>query len=312
MADFQHATVMAKECTEALRPALSGADKVFVDATLGLGGHTEAMLHAFSSIRVIAIDRDDEALTRSRIRLQPFSDQIEYIKADFDSLPEILDDLAVEGIDGILFDLGVSSLQLDDDSRGFSYQRDARLDMRMNLNQEVSAYEIVNTFSQEQLEKVLFEYGEEKYAKKIVASILQNRPITTTQELVEVIKGALPAFVLRKSGHPARKTFQAIRIEVNQELDQLKTALNAALEALNPGGRIAVLTYHSLEDRIVKNLFRQLSSSSAPIDLPTVPELAPYVLVYPKGLEPSEDEVLVNPRSRSARLRVLAARGIAA
>lgn len=312
MADFQHTTVMAKECIEALRPALTGIDKVFVDTTLGLGGHTEAMLHEFPSIRVIAIDRDDEALTRSRIRLEPFRPHIEFVKAEFDSLAEILENLAIQGIDGILFDLGVSSLQLDDDSRGFSYHHDARIDMRMDSKQEVSAFEIVNTFSHEQLEKVLLEYGEEKFAKKIVTSIIRNRPITTTLELVEVIKSALPAYVLRKSGHPARKTFQAIRIEVNQELAQLRTALNAALEVLNPGGRIAVLTYHSLEDRIVKNLFKQLTSSSAPIDLPTVPELAPYFLVYPRGLEPSEDEVASNPRSRSARLRVLAARELAA
>lgn len=312
MADFQHTTVMTKECTEALQPALTGVDKVFVDATLGLGGHTESIVRSFPSIHVIAIDRDDEALSRSKIRLEPFWKQIKFIKADFDSLPEILEDLEIEGIDGILFDLGVSSLQLDDDSRGFSYQHDARLDMRMNPKQELSAYEVINTFSQEQLEKILFEYGEEKYARKIVASILQSRPITTTHELVEVIKSALPAFVLRKSGHPARKTFQAIRIEVNQELEQLKIALHAALEALNPGGRIAVLTYHSLEDRIVKNVFRQVSSSTAPIDLPMAPQESPYFLVYPRGLEPSEEEITSNPRSRSARLRVLAARGIAA
>lgn len=312
MADFQHTTVMTKECVEALRPALTDVDKVFVDATLGLGGHTESMLQSFPSLRVIAIDRDEQALTRSKIRLEPFRNRIEFVKADFATLGEILDTLEVRGIDGILFDLGVSSLQLDDDSRGFSYQHDARLDMRMNPNQELSAFEIINTFSQEQLEKLLFEYGEEKYAKKIVASILQHRPISTTYELVEVIKCALPAFVLRKSGHPARKTFQAIRIEVNQELEQLEIALAAALEALNPGGRIAVLTYHSLEDRIVKNLFRQLSSSSAPIDLPTIPEVSPYFLVYPRGLEPSEEEVTSNPRSRSARLRVLAARELAA
>jgi len=308
MADFQHTTVMVNECLEALAPALQGRDKVFVDATVGLGGHTESIVQSFDNVRVIAIDRDQEALERSKVRLAGWNHQIDFVHADFDELEDILATRSIQGIDGILFDLGVSSMQLDDETRGFSYHQDARLDMRMDASQELSAYEVVNSYEADELEKVLFEFGEEKYAKKIVAAIVKHRPVTTTGELVDVIKGALPAFVLRKSGHPARKSFQAIRIEVNQELEQLRRVLQMAVERLNPSGRILVLTYHSLEDRIVKNLFRKLSSSPHPIDLPIQVQPPAYFLVYSGGLEPTDDEVNLNPRSRSARLRVLAAR----
>lgn len=303
---------MSNQCIDALTPALTGDNKVFVDATLGLGGHTESVLTTFPKVQVLAIDRDEEALHRSKERLASWGGRIQFVQANFDELATILQSESIQGIDAILFDLGVSSMQLDDELRGFSYQHDARLDMRMNLDQELSAYEVVNTYSQAQLEHILFEYGEEKHAKKIVAAILQKRPITTTHELVEVIKSSLPAYVLRKSGHPARKTFQAIRIEVNQELEQLKSALMVAVDVLNPNGRILVLTYHSLEDRIVKKLFKELSSSSQPIDLPTQPASAAFFLVYPGGLEPTEAEVVTNPRARSARLRVLASRELAA
>lgn len=303
---------MSNQCIDALTPALTGDNKVFVDATLGLGGHTESVLTTFPKVQVLAIDRDEEALHRSKERLASWGGRIQFVHANFDELATVLQSESIQGIDAILFDLGVSSMQLDDELRGFSYQHDARLDMRMNLDQELSAYEVVNTYSQAQLEHILFEYGEEKHAKKIVAAILQKRPITTTHELVEVIKSSLPAYVLRKSGHPARKTFQAIRIEVNQELEQLKSALMVAVDVLNPNGRILVLTYHSLEDRIVKKLFKELSSSSQPIDLPTQPASAALFLVYPGGLEPTEAEVVANPRARSARLRVLASRELAA
>jgi 16S rRNA (cytosine1402-N4)-methyltransferase len=312
MAEFQHTTVMVNECIEALRPALSGNDKVFVDTTLGLGGHTEEVVRTFSGVHVIAIDRDLEAIRRSKLRLTAWEQKIEYVHGDFADIDSILDLKATDGIDGILFDLGVSSMQLDDDSRGFSYHQDSKLDMRMNVHQEMSAYDVINTYSQEKIETILREYGEEKYAKKIATAIVEKRPIATTLELVNVIKNALPAYVLRKTGHPARKTFQAIRIEVNQELEQLRNALESTVNKLNPNGRIVVLTYHSLEDRIVKNFFRTLSSDSQPIDLPLPPSSTPYFLVYPGGLEPSVDEVTENPRSRSARLRVLASRGVAA
>jgi 16S rRNA (cytosine1402-N4)-methyltransferase len=312
MAEFQHKTVMVSECIEALRPALAGNNKVFVDTTLGLGGHTEEVVRTFPGVHVIAIDRDEEALRLSEHRLSDWEDRIEFVHGDFADIDTILQLATMDGIDGILFDLGVSSMQLDDDARGFSYHQDSKLDMRMNVRQETSAYEVINGFSQENLETILREYGEEKYAKKIAAAIVEKRPIDTTLELVDVIKSVLPAYVLRKTGHPARKTFQAIRIEVNQELQQLRSALASATKKLNPNGRIVVLTYHSLEDRIVKNFFRTLCSDSQPIDLPLPPSVAPYYLVYPGGLEPSEKEVEENPRSRSARLRVLASRGMAA
>ncbi|MFZ9308774.1 MAG: 16S rRNA (cytosine(1402)-N(4))-methyltransferase RsmH [Candidatus Nanopelagicales bacterium] len=312
MAEFQHKSVMVNECIEALRPALAGNNKVFVDATLGLGGHTEEVVRTFPGVHVIAIDRDEEALRLSKDRLSGWENRIEFVHGDFADIDSVLHLAAMDGIDGILFDLGVSSMQLDDDARGFSYHQDSKLDMRMNIHQERSAFEVINGSSQEDLETILREYGEEKYAKKIAAAIVEKRPIDTTLELVDVIKNALPAYVLRKTGHPARKTFQAIRIEVNQELQQLRIALASAAKKLNPNGRIVVLTYHSLEDRIVKNFFRTLCSDSQPIDLPFPPSVSPYFLVCPGGLEPSEKEVEENSRSRSARLRVLASREMAA
>lgn len=306
MADFQHETVMTKECLTALEPALTGASGIFVDATLGLGGHTKSVLECFPSVQVIAIDRDPEAIRRSKVRLAEHSSRIMFEQADFNQIEEVLSSHNIDAINAILFDLGVSSMQLDDESRGFSFHQDARLDMRMNPSDGLSAYEVVNSYDTGDLERIVFEYGEEKYAKRIVAAIIARRPITTTTELVDVIKSALPAYVLRKSGHPARKTFQAIRIEVNQELNQLSDALKSAVKHLSPNGRLLVLTYHSLEDRIVKHAFRKLCASDTPLDLPISPLPARYYLVHPGGLEPSPAEVERNPRARSARLRVLA------
>ena len=257
---------------------------------------------------LFAFDQDSEAIEYSRERLKKY-DNYKIIKSNFANMKECMHEIGVYKVDGILFDIGVSSMQLDEDYRGFSYHNDARLDMRMDTDSSFSAYELVNQYSYQELVRVLRDYGEEKYASSIAKNIIKTRevtPIETTQELVEIIKRSMPMKELR-DGHPARKTFQAIRIEVNHELDVLESGLTQAIELVRPGGRICVITFHSLEDRIVKNIFRKYSEVDSKFaKLPYVPEeYTPKLKIISKGIVPSEKELEENNRARSARLRIV-------
>jgi len=306
-----HVPVMLERCVEALAPAAlsdSGRGAVFVDATLGLGGHSAALLARFPEIRLIGLDRDPQALRRSAERLAPFSDRIELVHAVYDELPEVLDRLGVPRIHGILFDLGVSSLQLDVRERGFAYAYDAPLDMRMDQTAPLSAREVVNTYSARDLARILREYGEERFAGRVAAAIVAARdkePFSTTGPLAELVRDSIPAATRRTGGHPAKRTFQALRIEVNAELPVLERAIPAAVDALAVGGRIAVLAYHSLEDRLVKRVLAAGAASTAPPALPIAPPgTEPLLKLVTRGAEePTEDEVAQNPRAASAKFR---------
>jgi 16S rRNA (cytosine1402-N4)-methyltransferase len=308
-----HVPVLLERCLALLAPALdrSGRTTVHVDATLGLGGHAEAVLRAHPRTVLIGLDRDPEALAHSRARLEPFAERVHLVHAVYDELPEVLDRLGYEQVDGVLFDLGVSSLQLDAPDRGFSYARDAPLDMRMDSTRGRTAEEIVNEYEASELSRVLRVYGEEKFAARIAASIVRERakaPITSSVRLAELVRDAIPAAARRTGGHPAKRTFQALRIEVNGELAALETALPAALDALAPGGRAVVLSYHSLEDRITKRAFAARARSTGPIDLPVeLPGTGPTLRLLSRGAElPSDEEVAANPRAASVRLRAAA------
>ena len=298
---------MLDRCVDALAAAaLPGA--FFVDATLGLGGHSEALLTRFPDIRLIGLDRDPQALERSGRRLAPFADRIDLVHAVYDELPEVLDRLGVPRIHGILFDLGVSSLQLDMRERGFAYAYDAPLDMRMDQGAPLSAYEVVNGYSAPELARILREYGEERFAGRIASAIVAARakePIATTGPLAELVRTAIPAATRRTGGHPAKRTFQALRIEVNAELAVLERAIPAAVDALAVGGRIAVLAYHSLEDRLVKRVLAAGATSTAPPGLPIAPPgTEPLLKLVTRGAEePTEEEVAQNPRAASAKFR---------
>ena len=298
---------MLERCVEALAAAaVPGA--VFVDATLGLGGHSEALLTRFPAIRLIGLDRDPQALSRSRERLAPFADRIDLVHAIYDELPAVLDRLGVARIHGILFDLGVSSLQLDLRERGFAYAYDAPLDMRMDQTARLTAYEVVNTYSAADLARILREYGEERFAGRIAAAVIAARakePIATTGPLAELVRASIPAAARRTGGHPAKRTFQALRIEVNAELAVLQRAIPAAVDALAVGGRIAVLSYHSLEDRLVKRVLAAGAASIAPPGLPIAPpDTEPLLRLVTRGAEePTETEVAENPRAASAKFR---------
>jgi 16S rRNA (cytosine1402-N4)-methyltransferase len=302
-----HVPVMLDRCVDGLAPAaVPGA--VFVDATLGLGGHSEALLTRLPDIRLIGLDRDPQALERSARRLAPFADRIDLVHAVYDELPDVLDRLGVPRIHGFLFDLGVSSLQLDMRERGFAYAYDAPLDMRMDQSAPLSAQEVVNTYSVQDLARILREYGEERFAGRVAAAIVAARakqPFTTTAPLAELVRDSIPAATRRTGGHPAKRTFQALRIEVNAELPVLERAIPAAVEALAVGGRIAVLAYHSLEDRLVKRVLAAGASSSAPPGLPFAPPgTEPLLKLLTRGAEePTEDEITQNPRAASAKFR---------
>ncbi|MBS2964052.1 16S rRNA (cytosine(1402)-N(4))-methyltransferase RsmH [Actinocrinis puniceicyclus] len=302
-----HAPVMLERCVETLVPAaVDGA--VFVDATLGLGGHSEALLRACPGIRLIGLDRDPQALARSSERLAPFADRIDLVHAVYDELPVVLDRLGVRSIHGILFDLGVSSLQLDVRERGFAYAFDAPLDMRMDQDAPLSAYEVVNTYPVAELARVLREYGEERFSGRIASAIVAARakePFTTTGPLAELVRDSIPAATRRTGGHPAKRTFQALRIEVNAELAVLQRAIPAAIDALAVGGRIAVLAYHSLEDRLVKRALAAGAASTAPPGLPIAPpDTDPLLRLLTRGSqEPSAAEIAENPRAASAKFR---------
>jgi len=307
-----HVPVLLERTLELLAPALGRparrGPRVHVDATLGLGGHAEAVLTAYPEVTLIGLDRDTEALAASRQRLARFDKRVRLVHAVYDDLPEVLDDLGIAAVDGVQMDLGVSSLQLDVPDRGFSYAQDAPLDMRMDQTQGNTAETVVNTYSAGELSRVLRVYGEEKFANRIAAAIVRERakqPITSSARLAELVRDSIPAAARRTGGHPAKRSFQALRIEVNGELETLERAVPAALDALDLGGRIVVLSYHSLEDRITKRAMAPRAKSSGPIDLPVeLPGTGPTLRLLTRGAElPTEDEVTANPRAASVRLR---------
>jgi|1185.fasta_scaffold13622_2 16S rRNA (cytosine1402-N4)-methyltransferase len=306
-----HVPVMLDRILALLGPALSASsdeDVFFVDATLGLGGHAAAVLEAHPRATLIGLDRDTTAIERSGRRLAPYSGRIHLVHAVYDEIPRVLDELGVPGVHAVLFDLGVSSPQLDEAERGFAYSYDAPLDMRMDRTQELTAEEVVNTYSASDLTRILRDYGEERFARRVAQAIVRERgraPLTSTSRLVEVVRDAIPAASRRTGGHPGKRTFQALRMEVNAELTALRDAVPAALDALVLGGRVAVLSYHSLEDRIVKRAFAEHTTDTTPPGLPVpLPERQPRFRLLTRGAEqPSEEETATNPRAASARLR---------
>ncbi|WP_238884780.1 16S rRNA (cytosine(1402)-N(4))-methyltransferase RsmH [Clostridium sp. YIM B02551] len=305
--EFKHLSVLLNECIDALKIKDNGK---YVDCTMGGAGHS---FHIVTRLgrdgELIGIDQDTDALNAAKARLKIF-DNVRYVHNNFYNIYEILEELHIPKVDGILMDLGVSSYQLDNGDRGFSYMKDAPLDMRMNRDSSLSAYEVVNNYSQEEIYRIIKEYGEEKFAKRIAGFIEENRkdkPIETTLELVDIIKRAIPAKARREGPHPAKRTFQAIRIEVNGELEILEKAIEDSVEKLNSGGRLAIITFHSLEDRIVKNKFRDLANPcTCPKEFPicVCGKESKGRVITRKAIEPTEEEVERNPRSRSAKLRI--------
>lgn len=303
-----HVPVMLQRCLDMLAPALARPGAVVVDCTLGLGGHSEALLRTFPEARLVALDRDPAALELSGERLAPYGDRATLVHAVYDDLPEVLARLGVPRVQGILFDLGVSSMQLDEAGRGFAYAQDAPLDMRMDQTTGISAAEVLNTYAPGELVRILRMYGEEKFARKIVDAVVRERakePFRNSARLVELIREALPQAAKRTGGNPAKRTFQALRIEVNGELAVLERAIPAAVAALAVGGRIAFLSYHSLEDRLVKQVLGAGAGSTAPPGLPVVPErYQPRLKLLTRGAElPTEEEIAENRRAAPARLR---------
>ncbi|MBO2452335.1 16S rRNA (cytosine(1402)-N(4))-methyltransferase RsmH [Actinomadura barringtoniae] len=286
----------------------SARDPVYVDATLGMGGHAEAMLEAHPQLRLIGLDRDTTALDRSAARLARFGDRVTLEHAVYDELPGVLERLGVAEVDAVLFDLGVSSPQLDEADRGFAYSYDAPLDMRMDRTQSLTAADVVNGYPAAELARILREYGEERFAQRIASAILRERerePLDSTRRLADLVRTSIPAATRRTGGNPAKRTFQALRIEVNGELETWRRALPAALDALPVGGRIVVLSYHSLEDRITKQVLAQQSADTTPPDLPVpLPEHQPRFRLLTRGAElPSDEETTTNPRAGSVRMR---------
>ena len=307
MSEFHHVSVLLEACIEALniRP-----DGIYVDGTLGGAGHSSRIVQKLTTGRLIGIDRDPVALAAAGERLKPFADRVTLVHSNFDEMDAVLKDLGISGVDGILMDLGVSSPQLDDGKRGFSYMADAPLDMRMNGEDALDARQIVNTWSYDELKRILYDYGEERYAPRIAGAICKRReeaPIETTLELVDIIRGAMPAAALREKQHPAKRSFQAIRIAVNDELGSVERVMKRAVPCLNPGGRLAVITFHSLEDRIVKNAMAEAAKGCiCPREFPVcVCGRKPQVKILTrKPITSTEEELAVNPRARSAKLRV--------
>ncbi len=305
----RHVPVMRDRILELLAPAISKPGAVHVDGTLGMGGHAEGVLERFPECTVIGIDRDREALALAGARLEGYGDRFTPVHAVADELAEVLDVLGYSHADGMLFDLGVSSLQLDEADRGFAYRVDAPLDMRMDQSRGQSAADVLNTYSAQDLTRILRDFGEERFARKIATAVVREResePFTTSGALVDLLRRVIPMASQRQSGHPAKRTFQALRIEVNDELGGWSRAVGVAIERLALGGRVAVLSFHSLEDRITKRAFAAGATSSTPVGLPVeLPEHAPYLaLITRGGEEPSEAEVAQNPRAASAHLRV--------
>ena len=303
-----HVPVLRERVLALVAPALERPGSVLVDATLGLGGHTEAVLERVPQARVVGIDRDPDALARSRDRLQPYAERVTFAHAVYDELPDVLAGLGLPSVQGVLFDLGVSSMQLDREDRGFAYAEDAPLDMRMDGTTGRTAADVLNSYSVDELARVLRDYGEERFARRIASRIVSERerePFTRSERLVELVRDAIPAATRRTGGHPAKRTFQALRIEVNDELGVLERALPEALDALAVGGRIAVITFHSLEDRIVKQTLAAGAVDRTPPGLPVpLPEMGPTLRLLTRGGETaSEAELAAIPRAASARVR---------
>lgn len=305
--EFYHKSVLLEECIQGLnlRP-----DGIYLDGTLGGAGHSSQIVQRLTTGRLIGVDRDQVALNAASQRLEPWKDRVTLVHSNFKEINSILDGLGIAGVDGMLFDLGVSSPQLDDGQRGFSYMSDAPLDMRMNREDRLTAYEVVNLWSREELRRILYEYGEERYAPQIAAAIDRKRqtaPIETTLQLVDVIRSALPAQALREKQHPAKRSFQAIRIAVNDELGSVREMLEEAIPRLNPGGRLAVITFHSLEDRIVKSAMAAAAKGcTCPPEFPVcICGKTPQVkLITRKPIVSGAAELKENPRARSAKLRI--------
>ena len=305
--EAKHVSVLLNECIDNLNIKPGG---VYLDGTLGLGGHSYQIASRLTTGRLICIDRDETAIERAGKRLAPFGDRVTLVHGNFSDAAQIIDSLGIPGVDGMLFDLGVSSPQLDEIQRGFSYMGDAPLDMRMDAGDSLTAYEVVNTWPEERLNRILWDYGEERYARRITRAILEHRtvkPIATTLELVEIIKGAMPAAALREKQHPAKRSFQAIRIAVNDELGAISQMMETAPDKLNKGGRLCVISFHSLEDRIVKSgIAARENGCTCPREAPicTCGFVQTLKSVSRKPILPSAEELEQNPRSRSAKLRV--------
>ncbi len=307
MSEFHHVSVLLEECIEglAIKP-----DGIYVDGTLGGAGHSSRIAASLTTGRLIGIDRDPVALKAAGERLKPYADRVTLVHSNFCEIKQVLQDLNIDGVDGILLDLGVSSPQLDDGARGFSYMADAPLDMRMNSEDSLTAHTVVNTWPQEELKRILYTYGEERYSPQIAAAICRRReekPIETTLELVDVIRSAMPAAALREKQHPAKRSFQAIRIAVNDELGSVEKVMRDAIPALNPGGRLAIITFHSLEDRIVKQGMADAAKGcTCPPNFPVcVCGKKPKVkIISRKPITSNDEELERNPRARSAKLRV--------
>ena len=311
MAGPVHVPVMRDRVVALLAPALAEPGAVFVDATLGLGGHSAAVLDSIPTCRLVGLDRDTAALEIAGERLAAWSDRVTLVHAVYDAMPEVLADLGIAAVQGILFDLGVSSMQLDETARGFAYAQDAPLDMRMDASTGMTAADILNTYSVEDLTRVLREYGDERFARRIAERIVAERdvtPWTMSARLVELVREAIPMKVQRTSpGNPAKRTFQALRIEVNDELGVLERAIPASLHCLSEGGRMVVMSYQSLEDTIVKRAMHAGATTSAPHGLPVVPDsMKPWLRLITRGAEKaSEAEISINPRSQSVRVRAV-------
>ena len=304
----EHVPVLLARTLDLLGPAVDAPGAVVLDATLGLGGHSAALLERFATLRLVGLDRDPRALEIAADRLAPYGERATLVHAVYDELAAVLSRLGVGRVQGVLFDLGVSSMQLDEAARGFAYAQDAPLDMRMDQSRGTTAADVVNTYPAAQLAKVLKEYGDERFARRIADAVVRERerePFTGTARLAELVRASIPAATRRTGGHPAKRTFQALRIEVNGELDALAAALPAALDALAVAGRIVVMSYQSLEDRMVKRTLVAGAASTAPRDLPVVPpEHQPVLRLLTRGAETaSAEEVAANPRAASVRLR---------
>jgi 16S rRNA (cytosine1402-N4)-methyltransferase len=304
----EHVPVLLARTLDLLGPAVDAPGAVVLDATLGLGGHSAALLERFGTLRLVGLDRDPRALEIAADRLAPYGERATLVHAVYDELAVVLSRLGVGRVQGVLFDLGVSSMQLDEAARGFAYAQDAPLDMRMDQSRGTTAADVVNTYPAAQLAKVLKEYGDERFARRIADAVVRERerePFTGTARLAELVRASIPAATRRTGGHPAKRTFQALRIEVNGELDALAAALPAAIDALAVAGRIVVMSYQSLEDRMVKRMLVAGAASTAPRDLPVVPpEHQPLLRLLTRGAETaSAEEVAANPRAASVRLR---------
>lgn len=310
MENSRHVPVMLDRVVALLAPSLSEPGAVLVDCTLGLGGHSEAVLTALPNARVVGIDRDTRAIELASERLAPFGDRFTAVHATYDQVAEVVAGAGLDHVGAVLFDLGVSSMQLDERERGFAYSQDAPLDMRMDSTTGMTAADVLNTYSAAELARVLKEYGEEKFARKIAGAIVRERekePFTKSARLVELLYAEIPAPARRTGGHPGKRTFQALRMEVNDELGVLRRALPAALSVIGVGGRVVVESYHSLEDRMVKRAFTEVTKLDVPPDLPFVPEGAepPMKLVTRGSEQADEDEIDQNPRAASVRLRAV-------